>query len=126
MNLCSVCKESFAWTAAKNEPSRQSSKSHHLTHRDWVHAVKQGCNICTLLHDALSPGVAIHLEKFDPGIIMNTSWRRTEAEPLDCFLIWTQLAVSHQHPILRIILEANASREDFEGPVPMTTSVTLI
>ncbi|EWZ29748.1 hypothetical protein FOZG_16627 [Fusarium oxysporum Fo47] len=27
MNLCSVCKESFAWTAAKNDPSRQSSKA---------------------------------------------------------------------------------------------------
>lgn len=126
MNLCSVCKESFAWTAAKNDPSRQSFKSHHITHRDRVHAVKQGCSICTLLHDALSPGVAVHLEKFGLGIIKNTSWRPTKAETLDCFLIWTQLTVSHRLPILRIILEANASTKGFEGPIPMTTSMTII
>ncbi|KAF5710968.1 heterokaryon incompatibility protein [Fusarium mundagurra] len=126
MNLCSVCKESFAWTAAKSDPSHQSSKSHHLTHRDWVHAIKQGCEICTLLRDALSQGVSAHLQKFDLGNIKNTGWRRTEARLPDCFLLWTQFAVSHQQPNLRIVLEANASMEGFKGPRPFTTSVTLV
>ncbi|KAF5601951.1 heterokaryon incompatibility protein [Fusarium subglutinans] len=123
MNLCSVCKESFAWTAAKSNPSITSSKTHHLTHRDWTQAVEGGCNVCTLLQDALKSGVAAHLEKLPPGLLKNTAWPIEES--LDAFLIWTKLAISHEYPSVRVCLEFNASTKDLEGPPREATDVIL-
>ncbi|KAG5769793.1 hypothetical protein H9Q72_003075 [Fusarium xylarioides] len=100
MNLCSVCKESIAWTAAQSDPSLPSSKNHHITHRGWMQAIEQGCNICTLLHDALPPGLAVRFEKLAPGILKNTAWPMDEY--FDAFLIWTKLTMSHEYPNVRI------------------------
>ncbi|KAF5630122.1 heterokaryon incompatibility protein [Fusarium sp. NRRL 52700] len=61
-----------------------------------MQAVEQGCNICTLLHDALPPGVAARLEKLVPGILKNTAWPMDES--FDAFLIWTKLAISQEYP----------------------------
>ncbi|KAF5641437.1 heterokaryon incompatibility protein [Fusarium tjaetaba] len=79
-----------------------------------MQAVEQGCNVCTLLHDALPPGLAAHLEKLAPVILKNTAWPMDEA--FDAFLIWTKLAISHGYPGVGISLEFNASTKPSEGP----------
>ncbi|KAF5553601.1 heterokaryon incompatibility protein [Fusarium napiforme] len=99
MNLCATYKESFTWTAAQSNLSLPSSKNHHLTHRDWMQAVEQCCNICKVLHDALPPGVAAHFEKLAPGVLKNTA--RPMEESFDAFLIWTKLAIPHGYPNAR-------------------------
>ncbi|CZR44065.1 uncharacterized protein FPRO_13859 [Fusarium proliferatum ET1] len=125
MNLCDVCRESFSWTAAnKRDPSLPSSKSHHLTQRDWIQAVEQGCNVCTLLHDALPPGVAAHLEKLDLETRKNIAWPLEES--LDSFLIWIKLAISHESPSVGICLEFNAATKGSEGPFRESTNLVLV
>ncbi|KAF4337775.1 het-domain protein [Fusarium beomiforme] len=117
MNLCDECRKSIVWPNTK-------TRNHHPTRKDWMQAVEQGCNICSLLCDTLSPGVAEYLEDCDLKNIKNIRW--SPAGCINAFLTWTNSVGLRQNDNPSISLKVTSTFEGFKGPLPLIANVDIV